>query len=430
MTSPYKTIVAYITSHYLAALEYRDYRMMWTANISAQSAAWALIVARGWVVYDMTHSSMDVGIVTFAAMAPLLVVPPIAGVLADRFDRRTILGWTYAINLTHNLVLALLVAFGSIQMWHIILLSLVNGVARAGQISTSQALAANLVPREKLLNALSLNAATQHASRLVGPGLISPLLAIVGAAPAFFMCTILYAIGWIQIMRIKTKSVGGIRKGENFFKSFGQGVSYAWSQTYIRMILVMVFFHCGLTMAFESLLPHYAHHQLGGSAGAFGILMTGVGIGSLIGSIFIGGIQNSISRGRLYLVMGLLSGLGQVMLMFSNNMAMAITAVIIMGGSQAAFMTLGQAVTQALAADEYRGRLASINTLSFGGIMAVMNLAYASIGGYYNPGVVLAVGGLAFTAMMLLSVLNSFTRKVYINGIPTELSAKPQPIRA
>lgn len=430
MASLYKTIAAYITSRYLAALEYRDYRKMWIANVSAQSAAWALIVARGWVVYDMTHSSMDVGIVTFSAMAPLLVIPPIAGVLADRFDRRTLLGWTYAINLAHNLILALLVAFGSIEMWHIITLSLVNGVARAAQMSTSQALAANLVPREKLLNALSLNAATQHASRLIGPGLISPLLALIGAAPAFFMCTILYGVGWVQIMRIKTKSAGGIRKGENFFKSFSQGVTYAWSQPYIRMILFMVFFHCGLTMAFESLLPHYAEHNLNGGAGYFGTLMMGIGIGSLVGSIFIGGIQNSVSRGRLYLIMGLLSGLGQIMLMFSHNLAMAMAAVIIMGSSQAGFMTLGQAVTQALAADEYRGRLASINTLSFGGIMAIMNLVYASVGGYYNPGVVLAVGGLAFTAMMLLSVLNSFTRKVYINGIPSDLSSKPQPVRA
>lgn len=428
MFSLYKTVAAYIYGHYLGALEYRDYRLMWLANFSAQSAAWALIVTRGWIVYDMTHSSMDVGIVTFAAMGPLLVVPPIAGVLADRFDRRKVLAWTYAINLGHNLVLALLVAFGSIAMWHIVVLSLINGIARAGQMSSSQALAANLVPREKLLNALSLNAATQHASRLMGPGLISPLLALIGAAPAFFLCTILYAIGWIQIMRIKTISSGGISRGENFFKSFWQGVSYAWSQTYIRMILVMVFFHCGLTMAFESLMPHYAEQHLHRGAGSFGTLMTGVGVGALVGSIFIGGIQNSVSRGRLYLLTGLLSGIGQIMLLLANNMAVAMVAVIIMGSSQAAFMTLGQAVTQALAANEYRGRLASINTLSFGGIMAVMNLVYATVGGYYDPGLVLAIGGLAFTAMMLLSILNSFTRKVYINGMPTDLS-KPQPVR-
>lgn len=430
MASLRKSIAAYISSRYLAALEYRDYRQMWVANISAQSAAWALIVARGWVVYDLTHSSMSVGIVTFAAMGPLLIVPPITGVLADRFDRRTILAWTYAINLVHNLILALLVAFGSIQMWHIIVLSLINGAARAAQMSTAQALAANLVPREKLLNALSLNAATQHASRLIGPGLVSPLLALIGAAPAFFMCTILYGVGWIQIMRIKTKSVGGVKKGESFVTSFVQGIKYAWGQSYIRMILVMVFFHCGLTMAFESLLPHYAEHQLHSGAGSFGTLMMGVGIGSLVGSIFIGGIQNGVSRGRLYLITGLLSGLGQVMLMFSHNMAMAMVAVIIMGGSQAAFMTLGQAVTQALAADEYRGRLASINTLSFGGIMAVMNLVYGSLGSYFNPGAVLAVGGVAFTGIMLVSVLNSFTRKVYITGIPSNVASNPQAVRA
>src|SRR6059058_1960850 len=82
---------------YTAALEYREFRTMWLASLAAQAAAWALIVARGWLVFDMTGSSMVVGIVTFAAMAPLIFMPPIAGVLADRFDRRNVLAATYAV---------------------------------------------------------------------------------------------------------------------------------------------------------------------------------------------------------------------------------------------------------------------------------------------------------------------------------------------
>src|SRR5581483_8159435 len=205
---------------YLAALEFRDYRRLWSANLAAQAAAWALIVTRGWLVYDMTDSSMAVGLVTFAAMAPLLLVPPFAGVLADRVDRRSLLAWTYAINLFHNLLLAFLALSGQLAEWHILLLSLVNGAARAAQTSTSQALAANLVPRHRLLNALSLSSATQHGSRLVGPGLVAPLLALLGAPAAFLLCSLLYGLGWLQVRRIETVSRGGVAGGEPFLDSF------------------------------------------------------------------------------------------------------------------------------------------------------------------------------------------------------------------
>jgi len=98
-----------------AALQHQDFRTMWYGVLAAQAAAWALIVARGWLVFDMTGSSMSVGIVTFAAMAPMFFMPPIAGVLADKWDRRSLLAGSYAINLFQNLVLAILALSGVSQ---------------------------------------------------------------------------------------------------------------------------------------------------------------------------------------------------------------------------------------------------------------------------------------------------------------------------
>ena len=432
-------------NRYTAALEYQEFRTMWLASLAAQAAAWALIVARGWLVFDMTGSSMVVGIVTFAAMAPLIFMPPIAGVLADRFDRRNVLAATYAVNLVHNLILAVLAATGLINEWHLIVLSVVNGMARATQQSVVQALAANLVPPERLLNALSLTAATQHASRLTGPALAAPLLGFLGAPAAFFMCTGLYALGWMQIMRVKTRSFGGVRRGQTFVQGFTEGVRYAWTQPLIRMVLVIVFFHCSLTMAFESLMPTFAAQQLSGrtveeasasvghqhmddmgvpqggfngEATGFATLMIGVGAGALVGSILIGGIQGRIARGRLYLATGILSGLGEVLFSFSPNMGIALLAAAVMGGSQAAFMTMGQALMQSLAADEFRGRIASLNTLSFGGIMAVMNLFNGFLGTHTTAASILLADGLLFASIMLSSVSFAVPRSVYVRGMP------------
>jgi MFS family permease len=408
-----------------AALAYEDFRHMWMANASAQAAAWALIVTRGWLVFDQTHSTLSVGLTTFAAMGPMVVIPPLAGVLADRFDRRTVLAWTYLVNLGHNLVLATLALTGVLDFWMILVLSLVNGIGRAVQMPTSQALAANLVPREKLVNALSLTASTQHGSRLIGPGLSTPLLSIFGAGAAFLLCTAFYAFGLFEVLRIKTKSIGiDVTKQahESYFTNFKQGLRYVGDQPVIRFVILIAFFHCGLTMAFETLLPGFSRGQLvhdhgGANATGFGTLMMGVGAGSLIGSLAIAGIDSAKTRGTIYLVTGLISGLGLVLLSFTTTLWMAFMAAALMGAGQAAFMTMGQAITQAMAADEYRGRVASINTFMLGGAMSIMNLANGALGGLFSPAFLIAANGGAFVIVMMISAFALTGRRVYGTGI-------------
>ena len=415
---PVRSVVRSIFYRYTAALEFRDYRRMWLANLSAQSAAWALIVARGWFVYEEHQMSSEVGLVTFAATAPAFIIPPIAGVLADRIDRRKLLAASYLLNLAVNLVMAVLALLGMLQVWEVFVLSLLNGAARYTQMPVTQALAANLVPRERLLNALSLTAATNNFARLAGAALVTPLLGLTGVHVAFFLCTALYGVGFLQVMQIKSLSRIGAVARDGFVQNFLDGLRYIKSQPLIAMVIVLVCFHCGLTMAFESTLPAFSRQSLNTGTGGFGILMTAVGIGALVGSLGVGGISSALGRGRMFLATGILSGLGIVMLAFAPSMPLAYVAAMIMGCTQAAFMTMGQAVTQALAADEYRGRVASVNTLSLQGLMSLMNLANGMLTDTYSASVVLATTGGAFVVVMLLSFLVATPREVYLRGLP------------
>lgn len=407
---------------YALALEYRDFRNMWLANFSAQAAAWGLIVARAWFVYDDMQSSSGVGLTTFAAMAPAFIVPAIAGVLADRFDRRTLLGYTYILNLGVNLVLALMAFMGGLELWHVVALSLLNGTARYAQMPISQALSANLVPRDVLLNALSLTSATTHIAKLVGPAIVTPVLVLLGPAPAFLLCSLGYALGWFQVRRIGRQLPRGAASGANPAADFIAGFRYIASQPLIAMVTIIVGFHCSLTMAYESALPGFSQQNLGDHS-LFGVLMIAVGIGSAIGSIYIGGIHSALVRGRLLFVMGSLSGAGQMLLALSPNLAVAWVAAFVMGWNQAAFMTLGQAITQSLADDEYRGRIASINTMSFQGLMALMNLGNGVFADHFGAAWVLLANGVLFMLVMLLSLLVATPRRVYITGIPAEAHA-------
>lgn len=126
---------------------------------------------------------------------------------------------------------------------------------------------------------------------------------------------------------------------------------------------------------------------------------------------------------------GLMSGLGQVMLAFMPNMGLAVVAAAVMGASQAAFMTLGQAITQSLADDEYRGRLASINTFSLGGVMSAMNLANGFLGGAFGAAPILLLHGLLFAGIVVASFALATPRRVYVKGLPAETLRATAPAR-
>lgn len=396
-----------------AALAFKDFRNLWMATAFAQAAAWGLIVTRGWLIYREAESSFLVGVATFAAMGPMLVVPPVVGVLADRMDRRRILQAAYATELAQSSTLLVLAATGVLDVWMVILASLVSGVARAAALPTAQATAATLVPPDRLLNALSLTASTQHGSRLFGPGLVTPLLALSGAPAAFAVSVVLYALALHRVRRIAPQRIVQTGGRESFATNFLGGLAYVYNRPILRMMLLILVCHCAFTMAFESLLPSFAAHRLDAADEGFGTLMMGVGVGAFIASLFVSGIQTERGRGDALIITGVLSGLGQVMLALTSSLVVAVGAAAIMGGAQAAFMTMGQAVTQSIATDEYRGRVASINSFSLGGMMAMMNLFNGSLAEEYGAQPLLLIHGAMFVLVVAVTFLPATGRRVY-----------------
>jgi len=409
-----------IASRYLPALSYSDYRAIWTANMSAAAASWALIVARGWLVYELSGSSLWVGVVTFAAMIPRMMVTPFTGYLSDRFNRRDVLAVMFALNLAHNLALGIIVLTGSVQIWHLVVLSLFNGSARAAQMPAAQALIPNLVPKRLLLNAIALNQATNQGSRLIGPAMIAPLLATTGVESAFFLCTGFYAISLIQVLRIRTVSKGAIDKSKKLVNNLTEGFRYVYKTPIMRAITIMALFHCGLTMSFESLLPVLSRQQLNAEGAGFSYMMMAVGAGALVSAITLAGIRKEATRGRLFLYMGILSGVTPVILAVSFNMPMALAAAAGMGASQAGFMTITHTMIQSIVPDGIRGRVAGIYSMHVGGMMASVNLINGGLADYINAPVLLAVGGVMFIVVMFLSFQRVTIRHIYSKGLGRE----------
>lgn len=379
-----------------------------------------------------------VGMVTFLAMIPRVIIPPFSGYLADRFERKKVMAGMFTLNLAHNLVLAILVFSSDIQMWHVMVLAFVNGSARSAQMPVGQALLPNLVPKERLLNAIALNQATMHGSRLVGPLAILPLLSL-GIEWAFLLCSGFYVISLFQTLRIRTSSTGAMDHSRGFLTNLSEGIPYVYRNPQLRVIVLMAFFHCGFTMSFESVLPVLSVNKFGASEGGdFSIMMMSIGAGALVSVFFLSGVTKEETKGRLFLNLGVLSGLAPVVLALSINMPMAIVAAMLMGASQAGYMTLTHTMIQTVTEDSIRGRVGAVYSVHIGGIMASMNWANGfiadlpvlrlhSLGGLWNTipaGTMLTVGGIVFIVTVFISWWLMTLRSIYKTGLPTALLPK------
>ena len=408
-----RTLLGTTRDRFLLALQYQDYRNLWIATTFSASAAWALIIARGWLTFDLTGSSFWVGLVTFAAMLPQVFSSPIAGFLADRFDRVRVLQWTFALNMANNSLLAVLVMNGVDSPWILVLLALVNGTLRASQMTVSTALVPNLVAKEHLMNAIALNQATQQGARMTGALAIIPLLGFLNMEAAFWACSSFYLLAFIQVSRIGTRSTGVINQNQGFLTNLFAGFVYVYKRPTLRSIVLIVLAHCVLTMSYESLLPAISEDKLrAGSVGA-SYLMAGVGGGALLSSLFMAGVRNNSIRGKLYLLFALTSGLGPILLAWSGYWGVSVAATVYMGINQAGFMTISHTLIQSLTEDHVRGRVAGVYSVHIGGSMAVTNWVNGAIADVFSASAVLVVGGILFFGIVVISSGNKSIRGLY-----------------
>jgi MFS family permease len=402
-----------IRDRFLLALQYQDFRTLWTANLLAGASAWALIVARGWVVYEITDSSLWVGLVTFMAMIPRVFATPIIGFIADRFDRQTVLSWTYGLNLAHNIALAVMVTLELAGPWTLVILALMNGTFRASQQITTQSLVPNLVPKEHLLNAVALNQATQQGSRLVGPAAIAPLLFLVNIEAAFWLCSGFYLVGLVQTLRISTRSRGDVDQSKSFVQNIMAGFNYVYSTPIVLAMVLLAVFHCSLTMSYESLLPVLSREALSGGSNGANLLMMSIGAGALVSSIALAGVRNNAIRGRLFLILGVGSGISYVALGASSLAGLSMASAVIMGVSTAGFMTVTHTIIQTIVPDGIRGRVSGVYNMHVGGTMAAANLLNGALSDWFNAPVVMAITGIGFTLAVSLSVAHLPLRRIY-----------------
>lgn len=395
-----------------SSLRHQQYRALWTAQALSSIANWTVLTGRSWVAYQLYGQSGTVGLVVFASMVPYLFVTPIGGVLADRFDRRQMMLVTMVISLGTAVGLAWMALAGMQAAWLLVVLSFVNGAARAVEIPAGQSMVPGMVPERDLLNAVALGGLATHGSRLVGPLLAAPLLDVGGAAGAFMLACGMYLVAVINVLRVRSV-VQGRGRTVGTGAQFAEGVRYAATDRVVFMLITLVFFHCGLVMAYDAVLPVLAQDVLGSGGTAYSYLVMMIGAGSLVGTFALAGMSPTLHRGRLLLAVGVGSGATLLLLAFASGWPMALIAAALVGGSQAMFMALTNTFLQLITPDWVRGRVLALFLMAGGGVMAFANLASGNLADAYGVMPVLAIPSALFIVLVIVSTFGASLRGVY-----------------
>lgn len=350
----------------LVSLRYREYRVFWLGNASSNIGMWMLVAARLWLMYELTNSEMMLGLLTFASVGPTLLLSMWGGVIADRVDRVRLVTITRAMFAVTAILTGALVAFNIILPWHLLAISVCNGILLSFDIPCRQAIIPNLVPRQHLINAISLQTMLGSGSAVLGPSLLPLMIHLWNIDGVFFFIGFAYAFTTLMFAGLKSHPVPKDPKVTSVWADLLSGLSYIRNRQLV-VALISIGMVTGLfASSLPTLLPFFATDILKGDIQTYSTLLLSSGIGGMTGAfalIRFGALRHS---SFVQIFTGGCLGIGIMSLAVISWIPAAICAIAVIGACSVSFGTVNDTLIQSLLDDAYRGRVMSIHQLGWG----------------------------------------------------------------
>lgn len=341
---------------------------MWLGACTSTVGTWMQILAQSWLVYQLSNSSVYLGLDAFFGQIPIFLFSLFGGVFADRRNRQGILIFSQIVQMICAFVLAALVATGKVHVWHIWCLSFTVGLAQAFGGPAYSALIPSLVKKEDLQNAIALNSIQFNLARVVGPALGGIALVKLGATWCFTLNGISYIAVIITLLMIRPQFVPE-KTGESVIQSMRQGIDFIRTREGMKSLVLLAFLATLLSYPLVTFLPVMARTVLHGGANTFTLLLCFSGVGSVTGALVIAGLRSQKGQARRSLLVML--ALGALMTGFgmSKNLIFSVALVFAAGASLMIVFTLNTSLVQLSVSDSMRGRVMSVYNVAFRGGM-------------------------------------------------------------
>jgi predicted MFS family arabinose efflux permease len=374
------------------AFHYRDFRLMFIGACTSSIGTWMQIVAQGWLIYRLTHSAFLLALDQFLGGIPIFLFSLIGGVVADRAERRKILLVSQYIQMGCAAVLTVLVAFGLVQVWQILCLSFIAGLAQAFGGPAYQALIPTLVDRDDMPNAIALNSIQFNMAVTIGPALAGQTLAKLGEKWCFGLNALSFLAPIISLLMISTRFMPA-RTTESIFSSLKQGIKFIRRQTSMEALTVLAFCMTFLSMPLRTYIPVFVKDIFHRGPETYGNLLSLMGVGSICGSLIVASKGNMANKGRFALTVLMFMGASISVFAVSKWLPLSYGMLVLVGASMMGVFATVTSLVQLITTNEMRGRVMSVYNCAFRGGMPMGNLVSGWLVPIFTAPIILGVNG-------------------------------------
>ena len=371
VTSPIRRLLGRVQQHRAAqVLRYRDFRLLWFGHVFGSMSFWMDQVTRGWLIYELTDSTVQLGMIRGVQAIPILFLSPIAGSVADRYSRKKQILVTQIADGLMLAALALLIFFGAVVPWHVYITAFGMAVVQTFHQPARAAIMTETVPASHLTNAIGLNSMIFNVARSLGPALAGVLISWSGTGGAYTVQAIFYVLATFWTLRLSDFEPSVARRGGHGAQHFSLGSSivegwkFSWQNQNVRTALLIAMLAALFIVPFTTLLPVFARDILQVGASGQGLLLTAMGVGALGSAVMITGFGDRMPRGKIMLGGAALYGLGAAAFAFSPWFEVSMFLMVIIGLANVCSHALVQTVIQTYSLPEFRGRTIALFHMS------------------------------------------------------------------
>ena len=401
------------------AMSHRNYRVFWIGAFLSNCGTWMQAVAQGWLVLELTNSSLWLGLDAFMATAPGFVLTLIGGVFADMVDRRRLLMLTQIVAGVTALSLALMISTGLVNRWIVLVFSFITGSCMALASPSYLAMTYDLVGREDLANAIALNSTQFQLARVVGPSLAGFGFRLFGLAGCFYANGLSYIAVVASLMMVKSErqtlpAAPASTGKRTVWHDLLEGLSYVRNRPRVSSLLLLSAVHSFFCAPYFAFVPYYARDifKLGESGLAW--MMGTAGAGAFFGALLVAYLGDFKRKGWLVLSGAFVASICVTGFALSTNLALTLVFLFFIGFAIVVSVATTNTLLQKLVTDQMRGRVMSMFMMSFLGTMPFGNILAGYASQHFGMPHTLAAGGLVVTTVaVLVAITNKRLRSLY-----------------
>ncbi len=376
-----------------SSLRIRNYRLYFTAQLISVSGTWMQTVAQAWLVLHLSDSGVDLGIVVGLQFLPMLLFGPVGGLVADRVNKRHLLYVTQTAGGVLALVLGCLVVSDAVQLWQVYVLALLLGFVNVFDNPARQTFVMEMVGRDDLPNAVSLNTVVMNASRIVGPAIGGVVIVIFGLGACFFINAVSYVAVLFGLAMMRSSE---LHRTEPVARAKGQireGFRYVWRTPSLRNTLLAIALIGIFAYNFTVTLALLAKVTFHGGAGTYSLLTACMGIGAVVGGLFAA--HRARPTPRLLQILALVFGGLLAAVALAPTLTVACVFIVFMGAASIGFIATANATLQLTSDPAMRGRVMALYAMAFLGTTPIGAPLVGAIAQWTNPRVALLSGAVA-----------------------------------